>query len=186
MTLAHSSALAGEPCAGYSKFPTYIYYSAHEIPIATQSHQGHAIGFIKHSYARRSYSAPNPYRSTMRAFSPPPLPLALLAYTALSPPQPYSSPAPPLPAWRQWRGHGYWRADVRPTNLKTVAADPSTSSPATMMSRSPHATSRRGFGPPTITRTTTSFTTEVSPAWTPNILSLIGHQNLLYIHVNVD
>jgi hypothetical protein len=31
--------------------------------------------------------------------------------------------------------------------------------------------------PPTITRTTTSFVTEVSPAWTPNTLSLIGHQN---------
>jgi hypothetical protein len=31
--------------------------------------------------------------------------------------------------------------------------------------------------PPTITRTTTSFATEVSPAWTPNTLSLIGHQN---------
>jgi hypothetical protein len=30
----HSPALAGEPCMGYSKFPTYIYYSAHEIPIA--------------------------------------------------------------------------------------------------------------------------------------------------------
>jgi hypothetical protein len=34
LTLAHSSALAGEPCAGCSKFPTYIYYSAHEIQIA--------------------------------------------------------------------------------------------------------------------------------------------------------
>jgi hypothetical protein len=31
--------------------------------------------------------------------------------------------------------------------------------------------------PPTITRTTTSFATEVSPAWTPNALSLIDHQN---------
>jgi hypothetical protein len=31
--------------------------------------------------------------------------------------------------------------------------------------------------PPTITRTTTSFATKVSPAWTPNSLSLIGHQN---------
>jgi hypothetical protein len=31
--------------------------------------------------------------------------------------------------------------------------------------------------PPTITRTTTSFATEVRPAWTPNALSLIGHQN---------
>jgi hypothetical protein len=58
MTLAHSSALAGKPCAGYSKFPTNIYYSAHEIPIAAQSRQGHASSFIKHSYARRLYSAP--------------------------------------------------------------------------------------------------------------------------------
>jgi hypothetical protein len=31
--------------------------------------------------------------------------------------------------------------------------------------------------PPTIMRTTTSFAIEVSPAWTPNALSLIGHQN---------
>jgi hypothetical protein len=58
MTLAHSSALAGKPCVGCSKFPTYIYFSAHEIPIAAQSRQGHASSFIKHSYARRSYSAP--------------------------------------------------------------------------------------------------------------------------------
>jgi hypothetical protein len=58
MTLADSSALAGKPCAGCSKFPTNYYYSAHEIPIAAQSRQGHASSFIKHSYARRSYSAP--------------------------------------------------------------------------------------------------------------------------------
>jgi hypothetical protein len=31
--------------------------------------------------------------------------------------------------------------------------------------------------PPTITRTTASFAIEVSPAWTHNALSLIGHQN---------
>jgi hypothetical protein len=31
--------------------------------------------------------------------------------------------------------------------------------------------------PPSITRTTTSFATEVSLVWTPNTLSLIGHQN---------
>jgi hypothetical protein len=36
--------------------------------------------------------------------------------------------------------------------------------------------------PPTIMRTTTSFATEVSPAWTPNALSLIGHQNRSAIH----
>jgi hypothetical protein len=41
-----------------AQIPTYIYYSAHEIPIATQSRQGHANSFIKHSYTRRSYSAP--------------------------------------------------------------------------------------------------------------------------------
>jgi hypothetical protein len=52
MTLAHSSASAGKPCAGCSKFPTYIDYNAHGIPIATQSCQGHASSFIKHSYAR--------------------------------------------------------------------------------------------------------------------------------------
>jgi hypothetical protein len=33
------------------------------------------------------------------------------------------------------------------------------------------------LAPPTITRTTTSFVTEVGPAWTPNALSLIVHQN---------
>jgi hypothetical protein len=58
MTLAHSSALAGETYVGCSKFLTYIYYSAHEILIAAQSRQGHASSFIKHSYTRRSYSAP--------------------------------------------------------------------------------------------------------------------------------
>jgi hypothetical protein len=58
MTLAHSSASAGKPCGGYSKFPTYIDYNAYEIPIAAQSRQAHASSFIKHSYARRSYSAP--------------------------------------------------------------------------------------------------------------------------------
>jgi hypothetical protein len=36
--------------------------------------------------------------------------------------------------------------------------------------------------PPTITRTTTSFATKVSPAWTPNALSLIGHQNRTAIY----
>jgi hypothetical protein len=36
--------------------------------------------------------------------------------------------------------------------------------------------------PPTITRTTTSFATEVSPSWTPNTLSLIDHQNLSAIN----
>jgi hypothetical protein len=38
------------------------------------------------------------------------------------------------------------------------------------------------LAPPTIMRTTTSFVTEVSPAWTPNALSLIGHQKLSAIY----
>jgi hypothetical protein len=41
--------------------------------------------------------------------------------------------------------------------------------------------------PPTITRTTTSFATEVSPTWTPMpSLSSATKIDLLYIHVNVD
>jgi hypothetical protein len=51
---------------------------------------------------------------------------------ALSPPQPCSSPAPLIPTWR---GRGYWRADVRPANLKMVDVDPLTLSPATTTSR---------------------------------------------------
>jgi hypothetical protein len=58
MIVAHSSASAGKPCVGCSKFPTYIDYNAHGIPIAAQSRQEHASSFIKQSYARRSYSAP--------------------------------------------------------------------------------------------------------------------------------
>jgi hypothetical protein len=36
----HSSALAGKPWASCSKFPTYIYYSAHETPIADRAVKG--------------------------------------------------------------------------------------------------------------------------------------------------
>jgi hypothetical protein len=38
--------------------------------------------------------------------------------------------------------------------------------------------------PPTITSTTTSFAIEVSPAWTPNSLSLLGHQ-ICYIFISM-
>jgi hypothetical protein len=171
MTLAHSSALSGKPFVGCSKFPTYIYYSAHEILIAAQSRQAHTGSFIKH-------------RSTTSSFSPPPAPLAPLAFADLSPPQPCSSPAPPRPAWQWWRGRDYWHADVRPANLKALDTDPSLSSPTTTTSRLPQPWADVDPAPPIITRTTTSFATEVSLAWTPN--SLIGHQNLLYILVNVD
>jgi hypothetical protein len=32
--------------------------NAHGIPIVAQSHQGHVSSFLKHGYARRSYSVP--------------------------------------------------------------------------------------------------------------------------------
>jgi hypothetical protein len=38
--------------------------------------------------------------------------------------------------------------------------------------------------PPTIMRTTTSFATEISPTWTPNALSLLGHQ-ICYIFMSL-
>jgi hypothetical protein len=40
MTLAHASASADKSCAGCSKFPTNIYYSTHEIPIAKRAVKG--------------------------------------------------------------------------------------------------------------------------------------------------
>jgi hypothetical protein len=77
------------------------------------------------------------------------------------------------------------RTYIFSANLKTVDADPSTSSPATMMSRPPQPRADVDPTPPTITRTTTSFATEDSPIWTRNALSP-QPPNLLYIHVNVD
>jgi hypothetical protein len=52
-------------------------------------------------------------RSTMPTFSPLLPRLTPLAFAALSQLQPCSSLAPPLPAWRWWRGRSYWHADVR-------------------------------------------------------------------------
>jgi hypothetical protein len=144
---------------------------------------------------RAFHIRPSLDRSTMPALSPPPPPpplspltfatLSPLAFTALSPLQPCSSPAPLLPAWWRWWGRDYWRADVVSTNLKTVDLDPSTSSRPRR--RAGHLRPRDDVdpAPSTITRTTPLFTTEVSPAWTPNALSPLP-PNLLYIHVNVD
>jgi hypothetical protein len=116
---------------------------------------------------------------------PPPPPLTPLAFAALSPPQPCSSLAPPLPVWRWWRGRDYWCADVRPVNLKTIDADPSTSSPGHDDELTASGHEQTWIRPLRPSREQL-LPIEVSPAWTPNALSLIGHQNLLYIHVNVD
>jgi hypothetical protein len=40
MTLAHSPTLVGKPCAGCSKFPTCIYYSAHEFQLLYRAVKG--------------------------------------------------------------------------------------------------------------------------------------------------
>jgi hypothetical protein len=81
-------------------------------------------------------------------FSPPPPPVAPLAFAALSPPQPCSSPAPPLPAWRRWRGRGYWRADVSPANLRRLTRiHRRRPRPRRRAGRPPQATSRCGSSP---------------------------------------
>jgi hypothetical protein len=146
MTRAHSSALAGKPCAGCSKFPTYIYCSAHEIPIPAQSRQGTLVVSLNtvtcavhiRLLARQIHNAC----------------ILLTAVATRSAPLRRSLPAaallfysPTAPCWRRWRGRGYRHANVCPANLKTVHADPSTSSPATTTSRPHQATSRRGSGP---------------------------------------
>jgi hypothetical protein len=148
MTLSHSSSLGGEPCAGCSKFPTYIYYSAHEIPIAAQNHQGHTSSFIKHSYARRSYSTPcytdpqRPHSPHRRRHSPrSPSPLSPRRSLALL--QPHRSL---LDDGDEDAVTGV-RTYVRPANLKTVDADPSMSSLATTTSRPPQVANRCGSGP---------------------------------------
>jgi hypothetical protein len=165
MTLAQTSVLAGKPCADCSKFPTYIYCSAYEIPIAAQSRQGHVSSFIKHSYAHRSYSAPRwtdpqcahyPHRHRHSPRSPSPL-------------SPRCSPAL-LQPHRSLRDDSDEdavtgvRTYIFPANLKTFDADPSTSSPASTTSRPPQDMSQRGSAPLTITRTTTSVATKVNPA----------------------
>jgi hypothetical protein len=144
MTLAHSSALASKPCAGCLKFPTYIYYSAHEIQIVAQSRQGHASSFIKHSYTHRSYSVLA--RQIHNKHILPTTAATRLAHLRRSLPAAallFSSPTAPC----VWRGRRYWRADVRPANLKTIDADPSRSSPATTTSHPTQPTSRRGSCP---------------------------------------
>jgi hypothetical protein len=127
-------------------------------------------------------------RSTTPAFSSPPLPppLAPLAFTALSrspsPLSPRRSPAL-LQPHRSLRDDGdedavtSMRTYVFPANLKTIDARIRRCHPRPRR-RANHLRPRANMdpAPPTITRTTTLFVTEVSRAWTPNTLSLLGHQ----------
>jgi hypothetical protein len=108
---------------------------------------------------------------------------------ALSPPQPCSSPAPPLPTWRRWRGRGYWRVGIHSANLKTVDADPSTSSPAMTTSR-PAASSHelpwiRPLRPSREQLLHSRQRLVLLESPTPS-LSSATRIDLLYIHVNVD
>jgi hypothetical protein len=88
--------------------------------------------------------------------------------------------SPTLPAWRRWRGRGYWCSDVRPANLKTVDVDPSTSPRPRRQASRLRPRADVDPAPPTITRTTTSFATEVSPASTPNTLSHRPPKSAIY------
>jgi hypothetical protein len=188
MALAHSSALAGKPCSGCSKFPTYIYYSAHEIPIVHKAVKATPVVSLNtftcvihiRLLARQIHNAR--ILPTASASRP-------LAFAALSPPQPCSSPAPPLPAWRWWRGRGYWRADIRPSNLKTVDTNPSTSSPATTTSR-PAASGHMPLWiwPLRPSREQLLHSRQRLVPLEPPMPSLSSATkiDLLYIHVNVD
>jgi hypothetical protein len=163
---------------GCSKFPTYIYYSAHEIPIAAQSRQGHASSFIKHSYTRvhnrlLARQIHNTHNLPTAAASRPArlrrsLPAAALLFSSPTAPYVMTVTRTQLLACRRtshqpkdgWRGS----VDVIPGHDDEPAG----------------RLRPRGAvnpAPPTIMRTTTSFATKVSPAWTLNALSLIGHQN---------
>jgi hypothetical protein len=195
MTLAHASASAGKPCAGCSKFSTYIYYYAHGIPIPPESREGHASNFLKHSYVHSASGdifVSSLDRSTMPALSPLSLPLSPLAFAALSPltfpalfpPQPCYSLAPPLPTWWRWRGHDYWCADGFPTNLRTVDTDPSSS--VTTTSRPPQAMSKRGSDPSNHHENNYFIRDRGYSSLNPQRLLSARPLNLLYIHVNVD
>jgi hypothetical protein len=72
-----------------------------------------------------------------------------------------------------------------PANLKTVDADPSTSSPATMTSRPPQAMSRRGFGPSDHLENNYFIRDRGYSCLNPQHPLSPRPPNLLYIHVNV-
>jgi hypothetical protein len=149
--------------------------------------QGHTSNFLKHSYMRSSSGdifGSLLDRSTMPALSPLSLPFSPLAFAALSPPQPCSSPAPPLPAWRRWWGRSYWHADSFPANQKMVDADPS--SPAMTTSRPPQAMSRRGSSPSDHHENNYFIRDRGQSCLNPQRPLSARPPNLLYIHVNVD
>jgi hypothetical protein len=171
MTLAHSSASVGKSRVSCSKFPTYIYYNAHEIPIAAQSHQGNASSFIKHSYTWYSYSDPqltdpqcphSPHRRRHSPHSPSPL-----SPRSRSPLSPRRSPA-------LLQSHGSLRDDCDEDMVTGVWTSSRPTQRRLMRIRRRRPQPRRRAGrlrpradvdsaPSTITRTT-SFATEVSPA----------------------
>jgi hypothetical protein len=158
MTQAHSSALAGEPCAGCSKFPTYNYYSAHEIPIHIRllTRQIHNTSILLTTAASRPARLRRCLPTATLLFSSPTAPwLTTVTRTRLL--ACGRTSGQPKDGWRGSvdviPGH-----DDEPAGRLRPRADVD---PA----------------PPTITRTTTSFAIEVSLPWTHNALSLIGHQN---------
>jgi hypothetical protein len=185
MTLAYSSTSAGKPCTGCTKFPTYIHYNAHGIQIAAQRRQGHAIVSLNtvtraihiQLLARQIHNTRT--LPTTVATCPARLRRSLHARLCRSLPAVallFSSPTAP------------YVTTVMRTRLlacKRMCSWPTQRRLMRIRRRRPQPWRWAGhlrtqadvdLAPPTITRTTTSFGTEVSLAWTPNALSLLGHQ----------
>jgi hypothetical protein len=186
MTLAHSSTLAGKPCAGCSKFPTYIYYSAHEIPIAARAIKGtrvvslntvtrpvHIRLLARQIHNTRILATATASRPARLRRS---LPAAALLFS--SPTTPYVTTVTRTRLLACARTSGQpkdgWRGSV---DIVPGHDD----EPAGLLR--PRATVDPA--PPTITRTTTSFATEVSPAWTRNALSHRSPKSICYIFMSM-
>jgi hypothetical protein len=188
MTLAHSSALAGEPCVGCLKFPPIFTIAPMKFHLLHRAVKGTPVVSLNivmctvhiRLLARQIHNAR--IVSTTTTSRPARLRCSLPTAAML-----FSSP--PLPAWRRWRGHGYWHVDVRPANLKTVDADPSTSSPATTASR-PTALGHElpWIRPHRPSQEQLLHSRQRLVLLEPPMPSLSSNTkiDLLYIHVNVD
>jgi hypothetical protein len=188
MTLAHSSALAGEPCTGCSNFPPIftivpikfqlLHRAVKGTPVVSLNTVTHAIHIrllarLIHNARILPTAAASRLARLRRS-----LPAAVLLFSSPTAPCVMTVTRTRLLACGRMfrRAKGSWResVDVVPGHddeladrlRPRAAVDPA---------------------PPTITRTTTSFAIEVSPTWTPTpSLSSATKIDLLYIHVNVD
>jgi hypothetical protein len=178
MTVAHSSALASEPCACCSKFPTYIYIVPMKFQLLHRGVKGTPVVSLNtvtravhiRLLARQIHNArilPNA-AATFPARLRHSLPAAALLFS--------SPTAPCVTTVTRTRLLACERTSGQPKDGSRGSVDvvPGYDDEPDGRLRPRAAVDA---APPTITRTTTSFATEVSPAGTPNSLSRIGHQN---------